>query len=36
LSEAEARTRLERDGRNELTAEEPVPGVEEIPRSVAG
>src|SRR4051794_37544862 len=26
LSEAEARQRLERDGRNELTAEEPVPG----------
>jgi len=26
LSATEARTRLERDGRNELTAEEPVPG----------
>ena len=26
LSEAEARARLARDGRNELTAEEPVPG----------
>ena len=26
LNEAEARTRLERDGRNELTAEAPVPG----------
>jgi Ca2+-transporting ATPase len=26
LSEAEARTRLDRHGRNELTAEKPVPG----------
>ena len=35
LSEGEARARLERYGKNELTAEKPVPRVEEVPRAVS-
>ena len=36
LSLEEARGRLERHGRNELTAERPVPGLAQVPRPVPG
>jgi magnesium-transporting ATPase (P-type) len=36
LSEAEARARLKEYGRNELTAEKPVAGIEKILRTVPG